>query len=62
MVNAFNLIDGLNGLAGFTGIATAISLSFIAFEINQVERSDFFYFSACILGFMFLNFQLGKFF
>ena len=63
VVNAFNLIDGLNGLAGFTGIATAISLSFIAFEINQVELLRFlFIFSACILGFMFLNFPVGKIF
>ena len=63
VVNAFNLIDGLNGLASFTGISTAISLSFIAFEINQVELLRFlFIFSACILGFMFLNFPLGKIF
>ena len=37
VVNAFNLIDGLNGLAGFTGIFVAISLSYIAFETNQIE-------------------------
>ena len=63
VVNAFNLIDGLNGLASFTGISTAIALSFIAFEVNQVEVLRFlFIFSACILGFMFLNFPSGKIF
>ena len=63
VVNAFNLIDGLNGLAGFTGMFVAISLSFIAFEVNQIEVLRFlFVFSACILGFMFLNFPLGKIF
>ena len=63
VVNAFNLIDGLNGLAGFTGIFVAVSLSFIAFEVNQIEVLRFlFVFSACILGFMFLNFPLGKIF
>jgi len=63
VVNAFNLIDGLNGLASFTGISTAIALSFIAFEIHQVEVLRFlFIFSACILGFMFLNFPAGKIF
>ena len=63
VVNAFNLIDGLNGLAGFTGMFVAISLSFVAFQINQIEVLRFlFVFSACILGFMFLNFPLGKIF
>ena len=63
VVNAFNLIDGLNGLASFTGISIAISLSFIAFQINQVEVLRFlFIFSACILGFTVLNFPLGKIF
>ena len=32
VVNAFNLIDGLNGLAGFTGMFVAISLSFVDFK------------------------------
>ncbi|NDG53291.1 MAG: hypothetical protein EBY39_09750, partial [Flavobacteriia bacterium] len=36
VVNAFNLIDGLNGLAGFTGMFVAISLSFVAFQIIQL--------------------------
>ena len=63
VVNAFNLIDGLNGLAGFTGILVALSLSYIAFETNQIEVLRFlFIFSACILGFMFLNFPAGKIF
>ena len=63
VVNAFNLIDGLNGFAGFTGILVAIALSFIAFETNQIEVLRFlFVFSACILGFMLLNFPLGKIF
>ena len=63
VVNAFNLIDGLNGLASFVGISTAIALSYIAFEVNQVDVMRFlFIFSACILGFTVLNFPLGKIF
>lgn len=63
VVHAFNLIDGLNGLAGFTGMLVAVSLSFIAFEVNQIEVLRFlFVFSACIMGFMFLNFPFGKIF
>ena len=63
VVNAFNLIDGLNGLAGFTGVFVAVSLSYIAFETNQIEVLRFlFIFCACVLGFMLLNFPLGKIF
>ena len=63
VVNAFNLIDGLNGLASFVGISTAIALSYIAFEVNQVDVMRFlFIYSACILGFTVLNFPLGKIF
>ena len=63
VVNAFNLIDGLNGLAGFTGVFVAVSLSFIAFETNQIEVLRFlFIFCSCILGFMFLNFPKGRIF
>ena len=63
VVNAFNLIDGLNGLASFTGISTAIALSYVAFEVNQIEVLRFlFIFSSCILGFMLLNFPAGKIF
>ena len=63
VVNAFNLIDGLNGLASFAGISTAIALSYIAFEVDQVDVMRFlFIFSACILGFTVLNFPLGKIF
>lgn len=63
VVNAFNLIDGLNGLASFVGISTAITLSYIAFEVNQVDVMRFlFIFSACILGFTVLNFPVGKIF
>ena len=50
VVNAFNLIDGLNGLAGFTGISTAIALSYIAFEVNQIEMLRFLFIFACIFG------------
>ena len=60
VVNAFNLIDGLNGLASFTGISVAIALSYVAFQVNQVEMLRFlFVFSACILGFLLLNFPAG---
>lgn len=63
VVNAFNLIDGLNGLAGFTGIFVAFSLSYIAFETNQIEVLRLlFIFSACISGFMLFNFPIGKIF
>ena len=63
VVNAFNLIDGLNGLAGYVSVSIAIALSVIAFNVNNLEILRFlFLMSACVLGFLFLNFPFGKIF
>ena len=36
VVNAFNLVDGLNGLSSYTAISSALSLSIIAFQVSDV--------------------------
>ena len=57
VVNAFNLIDGLNGLSSFVTVSTAISISSIAFMIGEYDISIAILFVASItLGFMALNF------
>ncbi len=63
VTNAFNLIDGLNGLAGFTAITTAISLGLLGCFF------DHFYLAvscallvALISGFLVFNFPYGKIF
>ena len=63
VTNAFNLIDGLNGLAAFTAMAIATSLSIAAFIVGRID--------ICLLsltiipivsGFFILNFPFGKIF
>lgn len=63
VTNAFNLIDGLNGLASFTAITTAVSLSALAFTAG-LEHLQTFYgmFGVVTFGFFLLNFPFGKIF
>ena len=63
VVNAFNLIDGLNGLSSYVSISVATSLSIIAFQVGQLQFTIFLaLLSAAVLGFFVLNFPLGKIF
>jgi len=61
--NAFNLIDGLNGLSAGTGILIAAGLAAIAYiagDPNFVKLSVLFI--AALAGFLVLNFPFGKLF
>lgn len=63
VVNAFNLIDGLNGLSSYITISTASALSVIAFKVGNDEVTLFLTLSiAATLGFMIFNFPFGKIF
>ena len=63
VVNAFNLIDGLNGLSSYVTVSVAVSLSIIAFQAGNTQVSIFLVlFVAAVLGFMVLNFPMGKIF
>ena len=63
VVNAFNLIDGLNGLSGYVGISTAVALSIIAFNVGNMEVALFLILLvSSIFGFLIFNFPLGKIF
>ncbi len=63
VVNAFNLIDGLNGLSSYVAISVAFSLSIIAFNAGNTQISIFLVLIvAAVLGFMVLNFPMGKIF
>lgn len=60
VVNAFNLIDGLNGLSSYVTVSVAVSLSIIAFQAGNTQVSIFLVLVvAAVLGFMVLNFPLG---
>lgn len=60
LANAFNIIDGFNGLSSMVGIITLLALSYIGIKFN-----DAFIFSlsitmaAAILGFFLLNYPRG---
>ena len=63
VVNAFNLIDGLNGLSGYVAISVSLSLSLIAVKVNDNQTVIFLaLLISAVLGFMALNFPLGRFF
>lgn len=63
VVNAFNLIDGLNGFSSYISISIATSLSIIAFQVGNLQFTIFLaLFSAAVLGFLILNFPFGKIF
>jgi UDP-N-acetylmuramyl pentapeptide phosphotransferase/UDP-N-acetylglucosamine-1-phosphate transferase len=61
--NAFNLIDGLNGLSAGTGIVTALALGAIAIFAGQAEiASTTFLLVAVLAGFLLFNYPFGKIF
>ena len=61
--NAFNLIDGLNGLSSYTIISTAVALAVLA---NRVGHSDaevlLLFIIASVSGFLIFNFPFAKLF
>jgi UDP-N-acetylmuramyl pentapeptide phosphotransferase/UDP-N-acetylglucosamine-1-phosphate transferase len=61
--HAFNLIDGLNGLAGFTAFAASLALATIAHQSVLTEHRDILLtIAAAIIGFLVFNFPFGKIF
>lgn len=63
VTNAFNLIDGLNGLSSYVTISVAFSLSIIAFNAGNSQIAIFLVLIiASVLGFMIFNFPIGKIF
>lgn len=61
--HAFNLIDGINGLAGFIAVGAALSLAVIANQMGLVGHRDvLLMICSAIAGFLVFNFPLGKIF
>lgn len=61
--HAFNLIDGLNGLAGFTSIGVALSLAVISHQVELYEHRDaLIILISAVSGFLLFNFPFGKIF
>ena len=52
VVNAFNLIDGLNGLSSYVSISIAASMAIIAYQVENPQLSIFLsLLVAAVLGF-----------
>ena len=63
VVNAFNLIDGLNGLSSYVVVSVAFSISMISFQAGNTQTAVFLILIvSAVLGFMTLNFPMGKIF
>ena len=61
VVNAFNLVDGLNGLSSYVSMSIAYSLSIIAFQVGNLQFAIFLVLlSASILGFFCSEFSIWK--
>lgn len=61
--NAFNLIDGLNGLSSGVGIITALGLAAVAHLSGQAHLASIsFMLIAALMGFLVFNFPWGKIF
>lgn len=62
VINAYNIIDGLNGLSSGLGLIAALSLGILAYQHNDFELFRVtLAFSGALLGFMILNLR-GKIF
>lgn len=63
VTNAFNLLDGLNGLLGFYSIAAALALSIMSAQVGIFSlQAVYWMIIFAVLGFLVLNFPLGKIF
>ena len=63
VANAFNLIDGLNGLSSFVTLSTALALSIVATLANHPDLGMFFVIVFSIVaGFFVVNYPFGKLF
>lgn len=63
IAHAFNLIDGLNGLAGFTALVSALGVSATAFSAGDAEIATFAaVLAAAVLGFLLFNYPFGRIF
>ena len=61
VVNAFNLIDGLNGLSGYVTVSISLSLSVIAFQVLNSQITIFLVLlSAAVIGFFSFKFSIWK--
>lgn len=64
MLNLFNFMDGINGIASFEAISVSLVMASLTllFSVSQWLHLTFTLFSCCLLGFAFFNFPNAKIF
>jgi|GEM_PF-65776 len=63
VINALNIIDGFNGLAGGFALLAYISLGYVAYQVGDMTLLEIIFINiAALIGFLLLNFPKGKIF
>lgn len=63
IINAFNLIDGVNGLAGTVGLLASIVFGFLFYGVDRIELSIVaFAMAGAIIAFLYYNYTPAKIF
>ena len=63
VINALNIIDGFNGLAGGFALLAYLSLGYVAYQVNDMTLLEIIFINiAALIGFLLLNFPKGKIF
>ncbi len=63
VINALNIIDGFNGLAGGFALLAYISLGYVTYQVGDMTLLEIIFINiAALIGFLLLNFPKGKIF
>ena len=63
IINAYNFMDGINGIASVEAITTVVSMAILYYVLNTTLNSDILWLlAACVFGFLLWNFPKAKIF
>src|SRR5690606_39068302 len=63
LLNLYNFMDGINGIASVEAITTTVSMAMLYYLLNTSLNSDLLWLlAACVFGFLFWNFPKAKIF
>ena len=63
LLNLYNFMDGINGIASVEAITTTVSMAVLYYVLNTILNSDILWLlAACVFGFLLWNFPKAKIF
>jgi len=63
LLNLYNFMDGINGIASVEAITTTVSMAILYIVLNEsINSNPLWSLAACVLGFLFWNFPTAKIF